>query len=79
MHYSRPYATILTLGVSPDAQGQGMGHALVADLIGRLGRRGFHRLTVNTQNDNFASLALYRKMGFRETGEWYAVFEYPVQ
>jgi ribosomal protein S18 acetylase RimI-like enzyme len=37
----------------------------------------FH-LTVNTQSDNSASLALYRKIGFRETGERYPVYQLQV-
>jgi ribosomal protein S18 acetylase RimI-like enzyme len=37
-----------------------------------------YRLTVNTQSDNAASLALYRKTGFHETGERYPVYQLPV-
>jgi ribosomal protein S18 acetylase RimI-like enzyme len=64
------------LAVRADTQGRGVGAALVADLLHRMNARGLNRLTVNTQNDNAASLSLYRKFGFRETGDRYPVFVY---
>ena len=56
------------LAVRPAVQGKGLGYALVTDLIQQAGRRGISHLTVNTQSDNAISLALYLRMGFRETG-----------
>ncbi|GAB4504086.1 MAG: hypothetical protein Fur0043_10790 [Anaerolineales bacterium] len=67
-------AHLARLAVRPDAQRQGFGTALVQDVIRRLDWRSGARLTVNTQSDNFASLALYQKLGFLYTGE-----KYPVQ
>ncbi len=69
------------LAVRPDAQGQGLGLALVCDVIRRLDWRSGARLTVNTSSDNTASLALYRKVGFRYNGEKYPIlcFEVPPQ
>jgi len=66
------------LAVRPAVQGNGLGYALVADLIQQAGRRGLSHLTVNTQSDNATSLALYQRMGFRETGERYAVYQLQV-
>jgi len=63
------------LAVRSDLQGKGLGYALVADLIRQVGRSGISHLTVNTQSDNATSLALYQRMGFRETGEEYPVFQ----
>jgi len=75
-----PYgAHLARLAVRPEAQGQGVGRALVSDLIRVLARRGASRLTVNTQADNAPSLALYKRLGFVETGERYPVFEFQVQ
>jgi ribosomal-protein-alanine N-acetyltransferase len=75
-----PYgAHLARLAVRPEAQGQGVGHALVSDLIQTLVRRGASRLTVNTQDDNAPSLALYKRLGFVETGERYPVFEFQVR
>jgi len=67
------------LAVRPEAQGRGVGTALVTDLIHQMVRRSLYRLTVNTQDDNTISFALYRKIGFRETSERYPVYEYPVE
>jgi len=43
-----------------------------------LNDKGVTRLTVNTQSDNLASLALYEKMGFTVTGEKFPVYCYQV-
>jgi len=66
-------AHLARLGVRINAQGRGIGAALVSDLIQRLGAHHLTRLSVNTQADNAASLALYKKLGFTRTGE-----EFPV-
>jgi ribosomal-protein-alanine N-acetyltransferase len=64
------------LAVVPSRQRQGIGYYLVQDLLNRARLAGLSRLTVNTQNDNRASLALYQKMGFILTGERYTVFTF---
>lgn len=71
-------AHLARLAVRKDAQGCGLGAALVKDLIIQMRQRGALRVTVNTQNDNRASLALYQKLGFVRTGEEYPVFRYVV-
>jgi ribosomal-protein-alanine N-acetyltransferase len=71
-------AHLARLAVRPEAQGRGVGAALVNDLILCLRPRNLVRLSVNTQADNAASLALYRKIGFVHTGEQYPVYIYPV-
>ena len=63
------------LAVHPRVQGQGVGYALARDMLAQFYRRGALKVTVNTQIDNDASLALYQKVGFRSTGEVYPVFE----
>ena len=68
-------AHLARLAVRPELQGRGVGHALIADLIQQAERHGMYRLTVNTQSDNAASLALYKKTGFRQTGERYTVYQ----
>jgi ribosomal-protein-alanine N-acetyltransferase len=67
-------AHLARLAVRKEAQGFGLGAALVADLIGQMRRRGADLITVNTQNNNHSSLALYQKMGFLRTGEEFPVF-----
>jgi ribosomal protein S18 acetylase RimI-like enzyme len=68
-------AHLARLAVRPELQGLGLGRALVADLIQQADRRAMYRLTVNTQSDNAASLALYKKTGFRETEERFPVYQ----
>lgn len=67
-------AHLARLAVRKEAQGLGLGAALVADLIGQMRRRGANHISVNTQSDNHVSLALYQKLGFRRTGEQYPVY-----
>jgi ribosomal protein S18 acetylase RimI-like enzyme len=64
------------LAVHPQAQEHGIGYSLVRDMLGQFSRRGAFKVTVNTQSDNIASLALYEKIGFQRTGEIYPVFLY---
>jgi ribosomal protein S18 acetylase RimI-like enzyme len=71
-------AHLARLAVRKEAQGKGVGSALLNDLILRLSSRYLARLTVNTQANNIASLALYQKLGFVRTGEQYPVFIYQV-
>ena len=63
------------LAVAPAAQGRGVGSALVNELIWYTGAV---RYSVNTQQDNGASLALYKKAGFIRTGENFPVLAYSV-
>ncbi len=71
-------AHLARLAVSPNLQGLGVGRALVADLIQQIERHDMNHLTVNTQSDNAASLALYKRIGFQETGERYPVYQVEV-
>jgi ribosomal protein S18 acetylase RimI-like enzyme len=67
------------LAVLPQFQWHRLGSCLVADLLHHFYRSGAQKVTVNTQSDNLASLALYQKIGFRKTGEEYPVFEHPIE
>ncbi len=71
-------AHLARLGVRPEAQSRGVGSALVSHLIESFGGNRLGRLSVNTQSDNEASLALYKKMGFIRTGECFPVLAYPL-
>lgn len=62
------------LAVLPQQQRKGIGYFLVQDLLRQARSTGLQRLTVNTQNDNRASLALYQRLGFVLTGERYTVY-----
>ncbi len=67
-------AHLARLAVVPEAQGRGIGTALVSALIAHMRRGGGSRVTVNTQENNTSSLALYTHLGFRRTGEEYPVY-----
>jgi ribosomal-protein-alanine N-acetyltransferase len=67
------------LAVCPEKQGRGIGYALVVDTLSQFYRRGAQRVTVNTQQDNLASISVYKKAGFQETNEQYPVFLYNME
>ncbi len=63
------------LAVKPGYQGKGIGYLLVHQVLGHFCRQGMRHVTVNTQQNNQASLALYAKAGFSITGESYRVYQ----
>lgn len=72
------YAHLARLAVRPDLQGRKIGYTLVQNLLDHfINRMNFWGVTLNTQHNNTASLALYYKIGFRETGERFPVFVFP--
>lgn len=71
-------AHLARLAVHPRIQGRGVGRLLLTDLFARLSGHGIGRLSVNTQNDNLASLRLYERMGFVRTGEQYPVYTFDI-
>jgi ribosomal protein S18 acetylase RimI-like enzyme len=71
-------AHLARLAVHSAVQGKGAGRALLSDLFTYIAYAGIPRLSVNTQNDNQASLSLYQRMGFVRTGEQYPVYTFDV-
>ena len=71
-------AHLARLGVRPEAQGRGVGSALVSDLIQSLDTNQISRLSVNTQAENAASLSLYKKFNFVPTGEHFPVLVFSI-
>ncbi len=69
-------AHLARLAVRGNHQGRGIGYVMLHDLLSRIQNMGVRRLTVNTQQDNRASLALYQRMGFVLSGEQYPVYTY---
>lgn len=67
-------AHLARLAVRPDAQRHGLGSLIVTDLMRRVNSKNIGRLTVNTQSDNLASIGLYKKLNFVQTGEKFPVF-----
>jgi ribosomal-protein-alanine N-acetyltransferase len=72
-------AHLSRLAVLPQWQGRGLGAALVANMIDLCRREGVREISVNTQDSNAASLALYHRLGFRLNGVSYPVYQLPLQ
>lgn len=73
---SRAGAHLARLGVLPAWQGRGVGRALVARLIRDCQQKRRGEITVNTQNTNATSLAVYQRLGFRLNGVRFPVFQH---
>jgi ribosomal protein S18 acetylase RimI-like enzyme len=71
-------AHLARLAVDPSLQRRRIGYRLVQDVLRHfIHGHGAWGVTLNTQDNNFASLALYRQIGFRLTGEKFPVYAYP--
>ncbi len=73
-----PVAHLDRIAVHPDHQGRGIGTALMRDALQALWLRGATRVTLNTQSDNRRSQQLYRRFGFRPTGDVMTAWELPL-
>jgi ribosomal protein S18 acetylase RimI-like enzyme len=67
-------AHLARLATMPQAQGTGVGGALLGEMLNGFVRRGLHFVTVNTQQSNYQSLSLYHRYGFAENGVDYPVW-----
>lgn len=56
---------VYVLGVSPDAQGLGLGRVLLETGLGYLHARGFRTVILYVDGDNAAAVRLYENAGFR--------------
>ncbi len=66
------------LAVKNRMQGRGIGYLLVHQVLNQFRTQGVRHVTVNTQQNNVASLALYSKAGFNFTGESYRVYQFDI-
>lgn len=63
------------LAVIPEAQGAGLGSALVVDGLRWLKRRRVHQALVNTQTGNERAVELYERLGFRRRDDGLGVLQ----
>jgi len=61
-------AEILTVALDPDIRGRGCARPLLQRHLGVLARLGTRRVHLEVEDGNGPALALYRRLGFRETG-----------
>lgn len=66
------------IAVAPEAQGRGVGKALLSDINGQLILLGATRITLNTQRSNVISQRLYRSAGFKTLGPPLRVYHRPL-
>lgn len=67
------------LAVHPDAQGAGLGTALIVDALVWLRRRRCRVAMVNTQEINTSAYSLYRTIGFTDRPEGLAVLRLDIE
>jgi ribosomal protein S18 acetylase RimI-like enzyme len=56
-------------------RGKGVGKEIVQSLLSKLHKKGIKRALLDTESTNEAAMALYRGMGFRNSGRYFNVFE----
>jgi mycothiol synthase len=54
------------IGVDPDAQGTGLGAALIAAGMEHLREQGLAEVMLYVESDNATALQTYRKLGFQQ-------------
>ena len=64
-----PEAELLTIAISPDAQGKGHGRTLLASVMAQARIKGATLLFLEVAADNHAALALYHSTQFIQTGQ----------
>jgi ribosomal protein S18 acetylase RimI-like enzyme len=67
-------AHLVRLTVEPEAQGRGVGSALLSGALHGYAQAGLVRVTLNTQLDNHSSHRLYERFGFRRLGDMVPVW-----
>lgn len=61
-----PVADVQTIAVLPDFEGQGIGTALLTELLAEAGRRGATEVLLEVRADNPRAQQLYRRFGFEQ-------------
>jgi ribosomal protein S18 acetylase RimI-like enzyme len=69
-------AHLARLAVLPNRQNQGIGYALIRNLVQQFTAWGAIRISVNTQADNTASLSVYERSGFKQIEGEFPVYQF---
>lgn len=72
-------AEILTIAVSPDWQGYGIGRRLMDHVLAHAHRERFESIFLEVEESNQAAVALYKKLGFFEVGNRPGYYSDPVK
>jgi len=67
-------AHLTRLAVSPHYRKSNIGYNLTREMIQDFATQGIRNITVNTQENNFASISLYRKLGFQLTTQSFPIY-----
>lgn len=67
------YVHLSRIATKSSYRGQGIGKALLLEVLDFAQQQGLQSVTLNTQTDNESSHALYRSVGFSKTGHIYPV------
>jgi len=67
-------AHLTRLAVSPHYRKSNIGYNLTREMIQDFAAQGIRNITVNTQENNFASISLYRKLGFQLTTQSFPIY-----
>ncbi|RWI19451.1 MAG: GNAT family N-acetyltransferase [Mesorhizobium sp.] len=65
----KPSANLVTIAVSRDAEGSGLGTTLLNSAEAEAARRGCRLLRLEVRADNYRAIALYQRAGFRWIGK----------
>ena len=68
-------AHLARVAVQPEHQNENIASNLVHNMISYFHHNNILSITVNTQQENHSSQALYRRMGFHLTGERYPIYQ----
>lgn len=62
--HDEQHGEVYVVGVSPGAQGRGLGRILTVAGLAHLASRGVHEIVLYVESDNRPALGLYRSLGF---------------
>ena len=71
-------AHLARIAIHPNFQKQHIGSELICEMFKYFRRKGIDQISVNTQNTNKSSLALYKSLGFELSEESFPVFRFRI-